>query len=119
MSRISGDLRSSPKMYGNVGMLNERTGSETCFLYSKFVPWYKSACTHNIQTNMHNDRHNGGGDEDDAKLLKKVVTTPLSETGMRGNERGGVTSTLVCWCVRVDFSVMKYTIMSKVETSFP
>lgn len=77
MSCISGDL-----MYGNVGLLNERTGSETCFLYSKLVPGYKSAYTHNIRTNIHNDRHNGGGDEDDAKLLKKVVTTPLSETGM-------------------------------------
>ena len=85
MSYISGDLRSIPKMFGNVGMLNERTGSETCFLYSKFVPWYKSACTHNIRTNIHNDRHNGGGDKDDeydAKLLKNVVTTPLSETEM-------------------------------------
>lgn len=84
MSCISGDLRSIPKVYGNVGMLNGRTGSEPCPLYSKFVHWYKSAGAHNIRTNTHNDRHGGGDedDEDDDKLLKKVVTTPLTETRM-------------------------------------
>lgn len=45
--------RSIPQMYGNVGTLNGRTGSETCPLCSKFVHWYKSACAHTIYEQTH------------------------------------------------------------------
>lgn len=72
---------------------------ETCSLNSKFVSWYRSACTHNIHT--HTSQHTQGDDDDDDyddysdKLLRRLQ----QGWEIEAKDRCGVKYIVGCWCV--------------------